>query len=342
MRKFEGFNKGINLGGWLSQGSLDKEHLDTFITEDDIRRIASMGVDHIRIPVDFELLEDEQGNILEDGHTYLRKGIDWCLSNNLNVVLDLHKTAGYVFDDAAYSNGFFDNEALQQRFINLWKVLATRYGNQPDRVALELLNEVVDPAVADKWVAIATKTIKAIREITPDAWIILGGTRNNSVVSVKELGIPYDRRIVYTFHCYEPLIFTHQGAYWIENMPLDYHIDYPETIETYIAETERLIDPVQAFPIKHITPGTKGKDFFRQFFADAIEVAQKYDVPLYCGEYGMIDRADPEACLRWFEDIHAVFEEYRIARTVWTYKEKDFGITDAHYASVFDRLSKCL
>ena len=36
MRKFEGFYRGINLGGWLSQGSLEKEHLDTFITEDEI------------------------------------------------------------------------------------------------------------------------------------------------------------------------------------------------------------------------------------------------------------------------------------------------------------------
>ncbi|MBQ3515664.1 MAG: cellulase family glycosylhydrolase, partial [Lachnospiraceae bacterium] len=216
MRKFDGFYRGINLGGWLSQGSLEKEHLDTFITEEDIKAIKKIGADHIRIPVDFELIEDEQGNILEDGHTYIRKGIDWCLQNDLNVVLDLHKTAGYVFDDAAYSNGFFDNKVLQERFINLWKVLASRYGNQPDRVALELLNEVVNPSVADKWNDIARRTIEAIRAITPDSWIIVGGTRNNSVVSVKELDAPYDERIVFTFHCYEPLIFTHQGAYWIE------------------------------------------------------------------------------------------------------------------------------
>ncbi len=342
MRKFEGFYRGINLGGWLSQGSMEKEHLDTFITEEDIKAIKNLGVDHIRIPVDFELIEDGQGDILEEGHTYIRKGIDWCLQNNLNVVLDLHKTAGYVFDDASYSNGFFDNEVLQQHFINLWKVLATRYGDNPDRVALEILNEVVDPAVADKWNNIAHRTIQAIREITPDSWIIVGGTRNNSVVSVKELGAPYDERIVYTFHCYEPLIFTHQGAYWIENMPEDYKINYPETVGHYVAQTEGLIDPVQAFPIKHIAPETLGKDFFRAFFADAITSAERHNVPLYCGEYGMIDRAEPEAALRWFEDIHAVFEEFQIARTVWTYKEKDFGIVGEHYKPIFKELIQCL
>ena len=64
MRKFEGFYRGINLGGWLSQGSLAKEHLDTFITEEDIIKIKSMGIDHIRIPVDFELIEDDKVELM--------------------------------------------------------------------------------------------------------------------------------------------------------------------------------------------------------------------------------------------------------------------------------------
>ena len=63
MRKFEGFTKGINLGGWLSQHELTQEHLDTFISKSDIEFISNMGVDHIRIPVDFELIED----YVEDG-----------------------------------------------------------------------------------------------------------------------------------------------------------------------------------------------------------------------------------------------------------------------------------
>ena len=37
MRVFEGFQKGVNLGGWISQCvSHEKEHFDTFITKSDI------------------------------------------------------------------------------------------------------------------------------------------------------------------------------------------------------------------------------------------------------------------------------------------------------------------
>ena len=41
LRVFEGFTKGINLGGWLSQNHLTQEHLTNFITEKDIERILN-------------------------------------------------------------------------------------------------------------------------------------------------------------------------------------------------------------------------------------------------------------------------------------------------------------
>ena len=44
MKTWNGFEKGINLGGWLSQWDLtDREHLETFITEQDIQDIRAMG-----------------------------------------------------------------------------------------------------------------------------------------------------------------------------------------------------------------------------------------------------------------------------------------------------------
>ena len=53
LKRFEGFTKGINLGGWLSQCDHTKERHETFITEEDIRNISLWGVDHVRVPVDY-------------------------------------------------------------------------------------------------------------------------------------------------------------------------------------------------------------------------------------------------------------------------------------------------
>ena len=38
-----------------------QEHYDAFIQEEDIRKIASMGFDHVRLAIDYEVLEDEYG-----------------------------------------------------------------------------------------------------------------------------------------------------------------------------------------------------------------------------------------------------------------------------------------
>ena len=58
MRIFEGFEHGINLGGWLSQcGQPDRAHVNSFITQDDFSVISGMGFDHVRLPVDYFFLE---------------------------------------------------------------------------------------------------------------------------------------------------------------------------------------------------------------------------------------------------------------------------------------------
>lgn len=342
MRSFDGFMKGVNLGGWLSQGSPKKEHRDSFITEADIEKISRMGVDHVRLPIDFELVEDADGVELAGGYVYIDNAIAWCMKRGLNVVLDLHKTAGYVFDDAGYSSDFFHSRQLQERFIHLWEKLASRYGRYNRNVAFELLNEVVDADCRDIWNEIAERAVCAIRTVAKESWILLGGTRSNSVTTICDLGRPHDDKIAYNFHCYEPLLFTHQRAHWIEGMPKDYVIDYPHSIAGYIAETGRLINPEYAQPLLAFSGTACGKDFFRSFFAEAARLAEAYDIPLYCGEYGVIDTVEPEAALRWFKDIHAVFEELGIGRAVWNYKRMDFGITDAHYAPIYEELLSCL
>ena len=112
MNTVKGFRKGANLGGWLSQGPLDKAHLDTFITEEDIARVASWGLDHVRLPIDYDNFEREDGTDIPEGYRHIDDCIAWCKKYNLNMVLDLHKTQGYIFDDFEYSKNFFDDERL--------------------------------------------------------------------------------------------------------------------------------------------------------------------------------------------------------------------------------------
>lgn len=335
MRILEGYQKGINLGGWLSQGSLDPEHLEHFIQESDIAAIAAWGADHIRLPLDYENIEYEDGTVKEAGFSYIDRCIAWCRKYGLRLVLDLHKTYGYIFDDPEYSKDFFYDRMLQRRFLSTWEHIITRYAKDSDMIMFELLNEVVPFHVADEWNALAEEAVALIRRFAPTAKILYGGVGYNAVTSVKKLLPPADENIVYNFHCYEPLLFTHQTAHWVAGMPADFHIGYPADFDEYMTRSRSIAGAMTgalADPALHLTG--LGKPFFEELFRDAIEAAERLNVPLYCGEYGVIDQAPPADTVRWFSDINAVFRKYGIGRAVWTYKEKDFGIIGAHYDSV--------
>lgn len=342
MKKFNGYTKGINLGGWLSQCNHSKETYDTFINEDDIKRIATWGLDHVRLPIDYELIETEDGKYIEEGFTYIDSCLEWCKKYGLNMILDLHKTAGYSFDEFETSTGFFESEKLQKRFISLWEELSKRYGKYENRLTFELLNEIVDPEYAVVWNGIAKRAIKAIRQYAPTIKIIIGGVCNNSVSSVKLLDLPYDENMVYTFHFYEPLIFTHQSAYWVKKMDTNFHTTYPKEFASYISETEEFLPIENREIFSNIRGTTIDKTFFENSFLQAVQIAKERNVALYCGEYGVIDRADLTSTLAWYSDINEVFEKYEIGRAAWTYRGKDFGITDEHYAPIFESLIELL
>ena len=56
----------------------------------------------------------------------------------------------------------------------------------------------------------------------------------------------------------------------------------------------------------------------------------------------MIDRATPEDTVRWYRAINAVLEKHRIARSAWSYRQMDFGLSDERLDGVRDELIRYL
>lgn len=341
MKEFKGFMKGVDLGGWLSQCPPTFEHYESFITEEDFKTLKSWGLDHVRIPVDFEAVETRDGAVREGGMEYVRRAADWCKKYDLNMVLDLHKTAGYSFASEYNENGFFTDADLQERFIKLWERFAKEFGNESDYIAFELLNEVTDKSYSPTWNKIMEKCVARIRVIAPDTWILVGSYWNNSVSAVKDLPMPFDDRIVYNFHCYEPMVVTHQGAGWVATMAADFRTTYPKTFKEYRDETISMkLDT--AVLEGYDDSAMMGPDFFESLFREALDVAKERDVNLYCGEYGVIDLADVQTTLNWYKDITKVFDKYGIGRACWSYKRMNFGLNDEHYKPIIAEIIKCI
>ena len=338
MKVFQGYQHGIDLGGWLSQCDHTQERYDRFITEPDFDRIRDWGLDHVRVPVDYELLEDAEGNYREEGFGILQKVIGWCGCRDLNMVLDLHKTYGFSFDDGEEESGFFEVPAYQERFYRLWEELARRFGGHADRLSFELLNEVTDKAYSDKWNEIAGECVRRIRRIAPEIPILIGGYYNNSIEALKDLAPPQDENIVYNFHFYEPLIFTHQGAYWVPGMDTSFRMPLHSTYGEYEERSREQLDHYFRDMTGFDRERPFGPEFFEEMLAEAVRVAEERDVPLYCGEYGVISLADPEDTEAWYRMVGSVFDRYGIGRAAWNYREMDFGLVDGSGRVVAERI----
>ncbi len=313
MLKERGFYKGVDLGGWLSQCDYSAERLDGFLTEPDFAQIAAWGFDHVRIPIDYNVIQNEDGSMKDEGLRRVDGALALCEKYGLNTVLDLHKTQGFSFDAGEHEDGFFASEACQEKFYAIWECFAARYGGRHEHVMFELLNEVTEREYLPAWKRISRECVRRIRASAPEVYVLLGSYHWNSARTLPELDAPYDDHVIYNFHFYEPHSFTHQGAYW---MPADFDRDRRlRCDESGVSEA-----------------------FFEDFLAPAFAKAEQEGCELYCGEYGVIDVVPPEEALKWFRDLHAVFERHGVARSLWTYKQMDFGLSDARLDGVREEL----
>ena len=57
--------------------------------------------------------------------------------------------------------------------------------------------------------------------------------------------------------------------------------------------------------------------------------SKELGLPLYCGEFGVIDGSPEESKIAWYKDMVAIFEKNNIGYANWNYKSGSFGIFDA-------------
>jgi hypothetical protein len=131
----------------------------------------------------------------------------------------MHNLPGHVFfQDYRDINSVFDPASpTSKRAMDLWRMLARRYKGK--KLVFEILNEPIarDSAL---WNDFARKIHAVIRSEAPDQWIMVSSNDWGHVNTFSRLSLIEDARTVYTFHFYEPLLFTHQNAPWVSFMKM--------------------------------------------------------------------------------------------------------------------------
>ena len=320
--------RGVNLSHWLSQ-NFGWSPKDSFITEKDIEFIASVGYDHVRIPIDEPEMWLPDGKPSGESFAYLTGCLDWCAKHNLRAVVDLHVLKAHHFN-AANEGGkitLWTDPAAQDNFIKLWAEISGRLKKYPvNKVAYELMNEPVAPDPED-WNRLIAKAVKAIRQFEPARVLIIGPNRWQTPENSPFLKIPpNDPNLILSLHTYSPLFFTHHLADWMAfkdfKGPVHYpgrvvaEADFPKSMNTNNAELESQLEEArQVF----------NKQKLAELLLPALQKARELKLPLYCGEFGCLPHVERADRLKYYEDIVSVFEENNIGWCNWEYKG-DFGI----------------
>lgn len=321
-QKFE-IKRGTNIAHWLSQSQRRGEERKQFFTEADVKKIASLGFDHIRLPIDEEQMWDENGNRHDEAFQLLEKAMEWCSTHNLRVVVDLHILRSHYFN--AVEKPLWTEVSEQEKFFNLWRDLSKTLKRFPNsQVAYELMNE----AVADdheSWNNLLNKAHAAIRELEPERTIVIGSNRWQSTNTFDVLRVPEnDKNILLSFHFYEPFLLTHYGAKWTYFKGYEGPVHYPGIV---LSDEEFNKLPENPVPELEEWVGVKfDSNEILKRWEKPLQKAKELGLPLYCGEFGVISEAPNEDTLRWYTDLINLLEEKNIGYANWNYKSDNFGL----------------
>lgn len=272
---------------------------DSFLThffgEQDAAFIASLGLNCVRIPVNYRHWEDDSrpGEIDPRGFAHLDRAIAACAAAGLYTVIDLHAVPGaqnhhWHSDNPFHRPLFWQHRQFQDRAIAWWEAVASRYAGRPEVAGYNVLNEPADES-GGALVDFYRRAVAAIRAVDGRHMLFLDGNRYSR--EFPGFGEPFENT-VYAVHQYPSPGAADGGPY-----PGETDGEY---VDAGVVEAQFL--SMTTYPREH-------------------------GVPVWVGEFGPVYGAGQERDAqrrRLLADQLDIYEAAGAGWSVWTYK--DIGV----------------
>ena len=317
---------GINLSDWFAQvydpKGYTKDHLQTWVTADDIALIKSMGCDHVRLSINPQpMMRHNLADHLPPEYLgYLDAAIKMILDHGLAVIIDMHP-------DSDFKQNLAQHDEFVEQFSDFWRAIAQHYSSyDPEMVYFEVLNE---PEFRDRyrWAGVQAKLANAIREGAPQHTIIAAGANWSDIPDLLALTPLVDQNVIYNFHFYEPHTFTHQGATWgVNYWHFENKLAYPSTIKNTQEVAAAEPDRVNRYEVLQYGLDHWDANRIAVEIDQAAEWAKHWNVPLTCNEFGVYRKgSNPEDRARWLHDVRTALEHDGIGWNMWDFGGRDNG-----------------
>ena len=285
--------RGINMGNMLESPNREGSW-GTVLKEEYLKLVKEAGFDHVRIPIRWSDYTEEAPpyKIKEIFFQRIDEVIEQAEKYGLITIINVHHYEEIMTDPVNHKD----------RFLAIWKQIAERYQDYPETIYFEILNEPQNKLTASLWNQYLMEAIEIIRETNPDRIQVVGGAYWNNIDGLRELKLPEDdKNIIVTFHYYNPVEFTHQGANWAEG--------------------------ANAWLGRTWTGSFREKRMIELELDRAVKWAQENKRLLYLGEFGAYERADMESRIRWTSFVAREAAQRNIPWAYWEFNS-GFGVYD--------------
>lgn len=313
-----------------------------YFTEQDARYIASLGLNLVRIPINYRQFEDDMNPrvIKPEGFKYLDRVIRLCAEQGIYTIIDLHALPGYQnqhwhSDNPTHKALLWKHKDFQDRTVVLWQALASHYRDEPWVAGYDLINEPADPT-GEMVVPLFRRLMEAVRKVDPDHILFIEG---NTYAREFDGFDPTWNNVVYTNHDYATPGFITGGPY--PGVTSDRYYDAAAVESDFLHKSKFMFShdlPVWVGEFGPVYTGDTKQDEMRyELLKDQLRIYDKYDVSwciwLYrdLGLQAILYQPDTTAWMRRIEPI--LEKKRRLGADAWGSLETGIqGVMDPIYA----------
>lgn len=238
--------RGLNFEIWNEWLTADEMvtrpgFLDTYpdwrlhVPPETVAKLAPMGFDFVRLPMDPAPLLRLGPGVAQDALiNQIHATALMVQGSGLKVIVDMHSIPRP--EETWGTESIVGDPALFDAHVALvGKVAARLNGMDPDRTALEVLNEpthdcdaIWNGGVPMQWPDQLIRLHRAARNGAPELPLVLSGACWGGARGLTEIdpGIIRDDNLLWSFHDYDPFLFSHQAAGWTSGLN-QYFADLP-------------------------------------------------------------------------------------------------------------------
>ncbi len=204
---------------WKSDYFPDK----TYDNESTYSDMAKLGFNSVRFILSYYWLIDifNPGKLNENACLWIEENARIAMRHGIRLILDMHVPPG-GYQSVGKGRDLWDYRENRLELIRIWKMIAGRFSGNTGIIGYDLLNEPWPTVSIRQWGDLSKEIVKAIRETDTNHLIIVerpsavgDDVLNDDINGLLNFTLIDDPDIMYDFHFYKPIMFTHQSAAWL-------------------------------------------------------------------------------------------------------------------------------